>query len=336
LNHAARNLPECKFAAATFDTSEDNVFKCLTSEGVDDATIAFFEAVIGKPSFIAAAAAKMNGASSIYGGFHGLGASIDCAGTTFSQPDHAVLFSQMIAPSLSAIVAGWKPVEYGQFRQPDLGFVTELAQTVFSSLRIRTNMVHSEIAGISRSLNRLDLGLMVVDQDLQIHQTNSAGQLFLDLREFLYQDCATLKFADRIAETRLRQLLRHLAGKRKGAEDGDGVIAVRKADDEQLLRCVVTILRDGDDAILGPPLFGLTVPVHRAARGADSTQLRRAGLSPAEAGLAADLLRGLTVAQHATSRGVTIATARAHLKRAMMRLGVHRQADLIRHLMNLN
>jgi DNA-binding CsgD family transcriptional regulator len=337
LEYASRNLPECSFVLATFDAAKETMFKCFANATADKRAVAFFEVVGCKRSFFSSVAAKMTGDSTVItGGFHKVAETLNYPVVGFETRDHAILFRQSIAESVSAMLAVWKPLDYGQFRDPDLGFLLEVAQTAFSSLRIRANIVQAGITGMARSLNRLDLGFIVADQNLEILHTNTLSEQMLVQRDFFYNDGKHLKFADGVAEVRLHQLLRHLASKKMGDDDGEGVIAIRKTDNEQLLRCAVTILRDCDDAILGRPLFGLTVPAVRSAKGADSAQLRRVGLSPAEAGLAADLLRGLTVSQHATARGITVTTARAHLKRAMRRFGVHRQADLIRHLMNLN
>ncbi len=58
------------------------------------------------------------------------------------------------------------------------------------------------------------------------------------------------------------------------------------------------------------------------------------GLTRAEARLAADLVRGHTLEQAATERGVSLNTVRTHLKRVFAKTGTTRQADLVSLLLS--
>jgi PAS domain-containing protein/DNA-binding CsgD family transcriptional regulator len=53
-------------------------------------------------------------------------------------------------------------------------------------------------------------------------------------------------------------------------------------------------------------------------------------LTAAETALTCDLVGGLTVQQHADARGIALTTARSHLRTASAKLGIKRQADLVR------
>ncbi|MEI6162459.1 MAG: helix-turn-helix transcriptional regulator [Roseococcus sp.] len=71
-----------------------------------------------------------------------------------------------------------------------------------------------------------------------------------------------------------------------------------------------------------------------AARRPASDQLLAAafGLTPAEASLTASLLSGLSLADHARKRRVTMPTVRTHLARVLAKTGSRRQADLVARL----
>ncbi len=56
-------------------------------------------------------------------------------------------------------------------------------------------------------------------------------------------------------------------------------------------------------------------------------------LTPTETRIVLALAEGTSVHDIARSLGVTHETARTHLKRAMAKAGVHRQAELVRHLL---
>ena len=59
------------------------------------------------------------------------------------------------------------------------------------------------------------------------------------------------------------------------------------------------------------------------------------GLTPAEGVLAAHIGAGANLADVATIRGVTLDTVRAQLKSVFGKVGVTRQADLVRTLLGL-
>ncbi len=56
------------------------------------------------------------------------------------------------------------------------------------------------------------------------------------------------------------------------------------------------------------------------------------GLSPAEARLTAGLCDGLSLADYARSRGISVGTARIQLKRALAKTNSHRQSELVRRV----
>ena len=58
------------------------------------------------------------------------------------------------------------------------------------------------------------------------------------------------------------------------------------------------------------------------------------GLTPAEARVAAALVKGDTLAQYAEQAGCSEDTARTHMKRILDKTGASRQADLVRILLS--
>lgn len=59
----------------------------------------------------------------------------------------------------------------------------------------------------------------------------------------------------------------------------------------------------------------------------------RHGLTPAETRLVESVALGLTVAEHAANRGISVNTARVHMQRVLEKTGARRQARLIRMLL---
>jgi DNA-binding CsgD family transcriptional regulator len=59
------------------------------------------------------------------------------------------------------------------------------------------------------------------------------------------------------------------------------------------------------------------------------------GLTPAEARVANLLLEGLEVREAAERLGITLETARFHLKRVLAKTGTRRQTELLRLMLSL-
>lgn len=80
---------------------------------------------------------------------------------------------------------------------------------------------------------------------------------------------------------------------------------------------------------LGEPVLLLVLAAHRHRADAANAAISAAGLTAAEAAIARGLGEGLTVAQLAANREVSVHTVRTQLKAAMAKLGVRRQAELV-------
>lgn len=57
------------------------------------------------------------------------------------------------------------------------------------------------------------------------------------------------------------------------------------------------------------------------------------GLTPAEAKLLSSLIEGRSIAEHAAVAGITVHTARTHLKHIFHKTGSRRQSDMVRHVL---
>jgi DNA-binding CsgD family transcriptional regulator len=176
-------------------------------------------------------------------------------------------------------------------------------------------------------LDQMDVCLIITDETFAVRRTNRAGEELLRAGDVFVVRAGRLGLVDPLAEQRFMHHVQHLLG--GGARAAESVLPLQGAGG--LAKVGITVLRDED--MPGPRLLAIAVTRRAGARIIGLDQLLGIGLTKAEAELCAALLAGVTVTQYAQSKSIAVATARAHLKRAMMRLGVHRQADLIRSLM---
>jgi DNA-binding CsgD family transcriptional regulator len=121
-----------------------------------------------------------------------------------------------------------------------------------------------------------------------------------------------------------------------------GELEVRRGPRRPALGLVVTPLRTKNpDA--GIPWLGLRVPVAIVTMADPEINRRRLaqdlhmrfGLTAAEAGLAAEIVKGDGREAAAKRRGISVSTARAQLSSIFEKTGTHRQAELVHLLLEL-
>ena len=135
--------------------------------------------------------------------------------------------------------------------------------------------------------------------------------------------------------TRLDRLLADVALRAHGGRAPD-VIALRGDGTRQPLLVRAAPFR-ACDARLGVEMFLDDVPRtlvliqgERATDGTTQEALRAIGLTPAEARVAVLIASGRSPDEAASDLGIALSTARHHVKRAHEKLGIRRQADLVR------
>ena len=329
LELAAQSFPECGFALVTFEGDSELPRKVLCSEGTATAIQGLLENCKWNPDWPPA-----GGVVEPANGFRDLVPFTDDLSGSGIQAYHLLVIP--MAGAVRTLMAAWRSSDYGPFRELEKGPLRDRAQSLASIVRLGGELGLSHAIELAQHLDRLRMSFLLVDRFQQLQFANDAAQALLEQGTYVHAEDGVLKLYDENSDARLHQLMSHIATQPKHSADASGIVAIRAANGDGLARCIVNIHRDTQDSLLGSPLIGLIICAQSQSEALQPVQLRRLGFTPAEAELSADLLRGLTVTQHAKERGIAVATARAHLKRAMMRLGVHRQADLIRHIVGLS
>jgi DNA-binding CsgD family transcriptional regulator len=121
-----------------------------------------------------------------------------------------------------------------------------------------------------------------------------------------------------------------------------GELDVQRGSNRLCLHVTVTPLRSKDPATaiawlgLRPPAAIITMVDPETGRRQLAQNLHsRFGLTGAETGLAAEILKGDGRAAAARRRGISVATARAQLSSIFEKTGTHRQAELVHLLLEL-
>jgi DNA-binding CsgD family transcriptional regulator/PAS domain-containing protein len=181
------------------------------------------------------------------------------------------------------------------------------------------------------ALHSLGQGVLIVDRDAQVLFANRAA-------DGAFND--GLRIADGVlcggspSETASLHFA-IAAGTHDSLNDGRDTIAISRGPYRMPLSLLVIPLRTEIDWIAShQQAAAVFVTDPDSATGPGSRQLQqRFGLTPAEATLVVEMLKGSSIQAVADRLGIKIATARTHIHRVLAKTGARSQADLMRLLL---
>lgn len=207
--------------------------------------------------------------------------------------------------------------------------IPHLARALTISHRFRHQDL--ELAALNQSLRPDHAGLIVVDQKGHCLHADDAAENLMRGGGVLKLENGAVRLLDDKAGARYEAVLQSLAKSRFGCSS-DQPIRLIHGSDKPLLELEIQPFQAGIGNPLGRQAVAKLVfrkrGISRSAR-LHSLQ-ERFGLTPAEAALAIEMLKGDGRSAAANRCGISINTARTHLTRIFEKTGVNRQAELIR------
>jgi len=256
----------------------------------------------------------------------------------FRQVGFGWLMSCVLLPDLDMLICLSVPraKEKGAFRADEMELLRHLGGHVEQALRVslRIASLEAENATCLAALDAVDGSLYALDEDGRVAFMNrdgemSRGNYFLDDGD---------RLLPRVAAER-RQFEARITAAHRAAEDAFPTPCVITGRDGRRMALWALPVTDASRVRIGEPraprilLFGTALDRDRAI---DPAVLRDVfSLSLGEARLASLLGAGLDMREAAARLGVTEGTARIVLKRVFRKLGVNRQAQLVRQLSHL-
>jgi DNA-binding CsgD family transcriptional regulator/PAS domain-containing protein len=221
------------------------------------------------------------------------------------------------------------------FLQPEQATLAQLTPhlTRAADLHERLEPLRRHADAMARALDALAQGAIVADRGGRVVLLNRAAEDLLraadglSLREGRLIACGA-QAADALAQA-LAQATLPLARVRKVS-----ALTLRRAACPQRLLVLVVPLpeRVALASFTEPAAFVLIEDPTRERNFAPDLLRQLFGLSPAEAALAVELLRGKRVDEVAAVRGVRMPTVRTQLQSVLAKTGCERQSDLVRRL----
>jgi len=194
-----------------------------------------------------------------------------------------------------------------------------------------------QIAAVER-LESLQEGALLVDASGRVIRANAAAKAMLDDGNGIFLDKGRVAAA---GSEILQKLIASCAQTCLSLGGPGGEFKIPREHPRSPLHVTVTPLRSKTQ-LVDVPWIGVEVPVAIVTVrdpdvdcGQQEINLRhRFGLTAAEARLAAEILKGDGRAAAARRRGISTATAKSHLSSIFEKTGTHRQAELIRLLLD--
>jgi DNA-binding CsgD family transcriptional regulator/PAS domain-containing protein len=256
----------------------------------------------------------------------------------FLRPQqHFYSFGASIAYEESVIsgVTAVRSKSAGGFAAAEVDLLHELIPHLQSALRL-----HQRISGLalrlehtSAALDRLPQGLLIVDSSGRIVFMNRLADSILRIGDGLMLVADGLRARRSHDTVRLRILMARAAGTIAGNDlhPGGALSIPRSGELGPLKLQVVPLASSGPRAAA---IVFISAPEYHPV--SESSMLQDLlDLTPAEARLTAALVSGKTIKRFAEEAGVTLNTARTHLKSVFSKTGVSRQADLVRLVLTI-
>jgi len=223
----------------------------------------------------------------------------------------------------------------GNFGAPEKKFFEAFRPHMERALEIyaRLKQNESEKHILEETFNRLMIGTFILDGRGRIIDVNGAGQELLRLHKSIHSTKGKLGFTKKQDNERLQGLIEHALSARKQPSSAAFVDAIQvKCPPATQLGVLVRSVH-AQDAYWNE--VSPSVAVYVGEVGHQSIALehfvsRMFGLTRSEAMLATLLAQGMTLAEAAAKLQITHSTVRSYTKNLFGKVGVSRQAELVR------
>ena len=231
------------------------------------------------------------------------------------------------------------PVGGGDWDSGQLEMIERLGPHLLQFARVRRALLQADAVGRSMDavLENKGVGVVQLDRGGRIVAANDTALAHLRDRIVLHDDGGFLHAASTTGDRELQGLIAGALGASGASAAGGSLILQQSAATAPFMMHVTPIAVSGSDFEPGP-VAALALIVNTAQRAHLDPALLTGvlGLTPTEAEVAALLAAGMTPRQASMSSGRGEGTIRWHLHRIFGKLGIGRQAELVRLVRTLN
>jgi DNA-binding CsgD family transcriptional regulator len=238
--------------------------------------------------------------------------------------------------SATSYITSLRSKSMGAYGEDEIGLLNTLMPHLQCAMRVqqRLSAAGDHALAANDVLHRLPWGVIVVDSGLKAIWMNQAAEAILRRKDGLEHSKGGLRTASREDTNRLRNSLRAAVQTANGGMAAGAVLSIPRPSGSRSFTLLVAPLPVHHGSGFGRPAAVVLVgdPELKAAPSTDALR-RLFELTRAEASLAAALMQGKTVEDHAEEASISLNTARTHLKRIFLKTSTTRQSDLVRLLL---
>ncbi|MGB1883695.1 MAG: response regulator [Gammaproteobacteria bacterium] len=182
-------------------------------------------------------------------------------------------------------------------------------------------------------LDRVPIGVIVIDTDRNISHVNSHAREILDNTELLQTRNSALRCVDAAHDDGLKQLIARLTAPRDDASGAESeMITFGDKDERCRLVAIASPIPEVDTALQAPLITVLLFDMTHRRELSESALRQTYGLTRSEVKLVQNLVGGCSLEDGARELGITVNTARTHLKHIFTKTGARRQSELIHQI----
>jgi DNA-binding CsgD family transcriptional regulator/PAS domain-containing protein len=253
--------------------------------------------------------------------------------------EHAVAAQLRLDDSAGDMLVVWRDRDHGRFRDDERELLTELTPHLQRALRANSYLGRLSLqnAAYREALNQLSQAVLLVDSGCRVSFANAAAEKLFAKDGGLRHDANGLRVEDHTETQLLRDLVAACTNGTYDALVANELVRVSRGEGRAPLLVRGTPIRgDLDWAYRGGTLAMLFVLDPMPSQPDCGAYLQRVfGLTPAERAVALEILDGCGLKAAAERLGISIATARTHLSHIFAKTGTHRQAQLVRLLIQM-
>lgn len=178
-------------------------------------------------------------------------------------------------------------------------------------------------------LDRLAIGMLVVDADLHVRYANRAAATILEAADGVALESDRLSVRGKHGQSELKALVREATTGEASRAEHERTLPVPRTFRESPLEVLVTPHLNGHRNGLA---FVFVADAERSLGNVEKLLVSVHGLTRTEARLAGLMAQGLNPSEAAQRMGVGITTVRSHLRQLFRKTGTRRQAELVRRI----
>lgn len=255
---------------------------------------------------------------------------------------HGLGVSPLRTPQRFVHISTGRRLGREDFDAKDVAAMGMLVPHLVTALNVAHRLATADLraAGAGEAVDRLQVGVMLVDAAVRIVFANQAAEAMLTSNDGLRSDREGVCTCSHGATRVLRRLIASCADITIVNGGPGGSMEILRGEGRRPLHVVVAPFR-AEAAQIDTTWLGAARPVailmitdpERQQRVRKEDLRRRFGLTPAEADVAMQILKGDGRDASAARLGIAATTVRAHLSHIFEKTGVGRQAELVRLLM---